>query len=262
MTVRRFDTPEEIGRHVADRLIAGLGKANAEGRAYLVGCPTGRTPRPVYAALTEMLRRAPADLSRLVLVMMDEYAVEDAAGTLRLADPSAHFSCRGFAGREIVGPVNTVLPEPFRIKPENVWFPDIAAPTDYDARIREAGGIDCFLVASGSGDGHVAFNPPGSDAASPTRIVTLAEQTRIDNLKTFPAFASLEAVPRHGVSVGLTTIRAARHCTLILWGAEKRTAFSRVANATAFDADWPASIVLAAESHDILVDRAAAGGRG
>lgn len=51
MTVRLFDTPDEIGRHAAGHLLAGLRVAHAMQRDYLVGCPTGRTPRPVYAAL-------------------------------------------------------------------------------------------------------------------------------------------------------------------------------------------------------------------
>ncbi len=261
VTVRLFETPEAIGNHAASHLLAGLGAARAAGRPYLLGCPTGRTPRPVYAALAEALRREPLDLSHLVLVMMDEYASEDGGGRLRLADPSAHFSCRGFAEREIVAPINAVLPQAFRIRSENVWFPDVDEPAAYDKRIADTGGIDCFLVASGSGDGHVAFNPPGSGLGSLTRIVTLAEQTRIDNLKTFPAFENLDAVPRHGVSVGLQTIRSARHCMLMLWGREKREAFRRVTNAAGFDGDWPASIVLAAASHDILADHAAADNR-
>ncbi|SDN18036.1 6-phosphogluconolactonase [Ensifer sp. YR511] len=259
MTVRLFEKPEAIGNHAASHLLAGLGAA--VGRPYLLGCPTGRTPRPVYAALAEAVRYEPLDISHLVLVMMDEYTIEDGPGRLRPADPFAHFSCRGFADREIVAPINAVLPPEFRIRSENIWFPDVNEPASYDKRIAEAGGIDCFLVASGSGDGHVAFNPPGSELGSLTRIVTLAEQTRIDNLKTFPAFENLDAVPRHGVSVGLQTIRSARHCMLLLWGREKREAFRRVTNAAGFDADWPASIVLAAASHDILADHAAADNR-
>ena len=262
MTVRLFDTPDEIGRHAAGHLLAGLRTAHGAQRDYLVGCPTGRTPRPVYAALAEALRRDPQDLTRLVLGMMDEYAIGDGDAPLRLADPAEHFSCRGFAEREIVGPINAVLPKHFRIRPHNIWFPEVETPASYDGRIDDAGGIDFFLLASGSGDGHVAFNPPGSDPDSPTRIVTLAAQTRMDNLKTFPAFESLDAVPRYGVSVGLKTIRSARYCLLMLWGQEKREAFRRVTGSAGFDAEWPASIVRAAESHEIFADHAAADGRG
>ncbi|MDX3924574.1 MAG: 6-phosphogluconolactonase [Shinella sp.] len=261
MTVRLFETPDEIGRYAASSLIGDIRKTQ-EGKAYLLGCPTGRTPRPIYAALVDAMKREAVDLSRLVLVMMDEYIVTDSDGALRLADPSQHFSCRGFAEREIVGPINRILPEDFRIRPENVWFPDIAAPATYDKRIAKAGGLDCFILASGSSDGHVAFNPPGSPAETETRIVNLAEGTRRDNLKSFPQFEKLDDVPQHGVSVGLKTIRSAHRCMLILWGPEKQDAFSRTAGGTAFDENWPASIVLLSPSYEILADRAAAGERG
>jgi glucosamine-6-phosphate deaminase len=51
VTVRLFDTPDEIGRHAASYLLARLRAAHAPQRDCLVGCPTGRAPRPVLAAL-------------------------------------------------------------------------------------------------------------------------------------------------------------------------------------------------------------------
>lgn len=258
MALHIFETAEEMGGGVARRVLRGIAEANAGGRAYLLGCPTGRTPRPVYGAMVRMLRREAVDLSRLVLVMMDEYLVDAGAGALRLADRSTHYSCRGFAEREIVERLNASVSPGLRIASRNVWFPDPERPKDYDRRIAMAGGIDCFLLASGASDGHVAFNPPGSDPNGSSRIVELAEETRRDNLETFPGFASLDAVPRYGVSVGLGTIRAARRAILMLTGSEKREAFARVKRANGFDPSWPATIVFDCTSHEILADRAAA----
>ena len=76
----------------------------------------------------------------------------------------------------------------------------------YDRRIEEAGGVDLFLAASGAGDGHVAFVAPGGDPDGGRSIPGSAEQTRRDNLATFPDFGTLDEVPRRGVSVGLGTI--------------------------------------------------------
>jgi glucosamine-6-phosphate deaminase len=257
VVLRIFETAEEMGDHVARRVLKGI--ADARGRAYLLGCPTGRTPRPAYRAMASILEREPTDLSHLVLVMMDEYLVTDpATGKLRLVDSLAHYSCLGFAEREIVTPLNASVPAAMRMPAENVWFPDPEEPEEYDRRISAAGGIDCFLLASGASDGHVAFNPPGSDPNSRSRVIELAEETRRDNLKTFPDFTSLDMVPRYGVSVGLATIRAARHAILMLIGTGKREAFARVTRAAGFDPSWPATTVLQCASHDIVADRAAA----
>ncbi|PRX02432.1 6-phosphogluconolactonase [Martelella mediterranea] len=256
---RILPTPEAIGRHVAETILDGFDAARAAGKTYLLGCPTGRTPRPVYAALADMLWQAPRDLSGLVLVMMDEYVLADTASALRLAAPEAHYSCQGFAEREIRQFLNAVLPPEDHLPTENVWFADIDEPEAYDRRIAEAGGLDFFILASGASDGHVAFNPPGTPRHSLTRVLTLAEETRIDNMSTFPGFADISEVPTHGISVGLETIAGARDAAMILTGAGKQLAFQRMTGTRGFDPDWPASIVHDCAKSMILADLAAAG---
>jgi glucosamine-6-phosphate deaminase len=154
--------------------------------------------------------------------------------------PSVHFSCRGFAERE--------LP-----RAKDVWLPEPERPAAYDERIDAEGGIDLFLLASGATDGHVAFLPPGSPRDGRTSVVELAESTRRDNLATFPQFASLDDVPTHGVSVGLGTIGAARSLRLVLHGPDKQAAAERLLALDRFDPAWPASIVHDHDDAQILL---------
>ncbi len=142
---------------------------------------------------------------------------------------SVHYSCRRFARNEIAGVLNERRDPREHMPPDNIWLPDPADPAAYDARIAAHGGIGLFILACGAGDGHVAFNPPGSARDSRTRIVTLAEQTRQDNMATFPDFSSLDEVPRHGVTVGVGTIAEHSHAAaMIVWGADKRLAWRRL----------------------------------
>jgi glucosamine-6-phosphate deaminase len=226
--VRVLPTPEAIGEALADEIVA---RHDATSGPFLLGCPGGRSLRTTYAALAERPR-----LGRLVVVMMDEYVG---------APPDAHYSCARFAREEIAGPLG--VPE------ERVWLPD----DDYDARIDDAGGIELFLLASGASDGHVAFLPPGSPADGRTSVVELAESTRRDNLATFPRFASLDEVPKHGISVGLATISAARSLRLVLHGAGKRAAAARLLAADGFDPTWPATVVHAHGDAVIYLDEEA-----
>ena len=252
-------TAQEVGKAVAATLLLGFVDAVRNGKSYLLGCPGGRSPKPVYEALGSRLAVKPVDLSRLVIVMMDEYLVE-AGGKLEACHPGTHFSCRGFAARDIAGVLNACLPAPWRIRPENVWLPDPADPAAYDKRIAAAGGIDHFLLASGASDGHVAFNPPGSPRDSRTRVVALADETRRDNMATFPEFRSIDDVPRHGVSVGIETIAGqSRAATMLLLGEGKRQAFDRIKAASDYQPDWPATVVAACRNATIVADRAAAG---
>ncbi len=151
------DTPETIGEHLASRILAELRAANAAGRFYVLGCPGGRSPMPVYEALERQLAATPVDCSRLIIAMMDEYLLSSGDG-LDPPPASAHYSCRGFGEREIVGRINRALPEALRMPAENFRMPAVAEPAAYDAELSALGGIDLFLLASGAGDGHIAFN--------------------------------------------------------------------------------------------------------
>jgi glucosamine-6-phosphate deaminase len=92
-------------------------------------------------------------------------------------------------------------------------------------------------------------------------IVPLAETTRRDNLGTFPDFPSLEAVPTHGVSVGLGTIvRRSRSVRLVIHGHGKRTAAARVLGASGFDPAWPATFIHGCPDASIWLDAAAVPG--
>ena len=189
--------------------------------------------------------------------MMDEYLVLAPDGP-RLCPDDAHYSCRGYGRREILDRINDGLPPERRIPQENLWFPEPDDPTAYDERLRGAGGIDLFLVATGASDGHVAFNPVGTTLAARTRVIRLSLATRRDNLETFPGFASLDEVPTLGVSVGLGTIaEQSRRVILVMTGAEKRAAVSRLRRCADFTSDWPASFIFRCRNPAVFVDRLA-----
>ncbi len=256
--LRVFPDPDGIGEYLAPRLLDRIEAARTHGRRFLLGCPTGRTPRPIYAALGREVARRKQDISHLVLVMMDEYLVRD-GDALSYAPPDQPWSCHHFVRTEIAAPLNTGLAARERLTEERVWFPDPRDPGAYDARIAHAGGIDFFILASGASDGHVAFNPPGSARDSRTRIIELSEDTRRDNLATFPAFGSIAAVPRHGISVGIETIAAAREAAMVVWGASKKLTLARIQNAERYESDWPATVIHECGAPEILCDAQAAG---
>lgn len=248
------DTAETLGAALAADILA----LAARQRPLLLGCPGGRSLRTTYRALGRLAAQHHADLSGLVIVMMDEYLVPQ-GGHLVRCDPAAHYSCLRFAREEIRAPLNAGLPPARQVPEASVWMPDPADPAAYDRRIAQAGGIALFLLASGASDGHVAFNPPGSPRDSRTRIIALPETTRRDNLATFPQFRGLDEVPAHGISVGIATIaEQSRAAALVVTGAHKRLAAARVTAATAYDPNWPATVVHDCASARILLDRAAA----
>jgi glucosamine-6-phosphate deaminase len=244
-------TAADLGDQVADVVVEAWRSASEQGRDFLLGCPTGRTPSPVFKSLATRL--SGIDGSTLVVVLMDEYLNETAAGYAAV-DPGEPYSCVGYAKENIIGPIAAATGQ----EPQ-LWFPEPGDPEAYDRKIAAAGGIDVFLLASGASDGHIAFNPPGSPRDSLTRVIELPDSTRRDNMATFPVFEHLEDVPRHGVSVGVSTIvDQTRLALLMLTGADKRVAFERINAASDYDPAWPATAVAACRKYQVFADAEAA----
>lgn len=249
-----FGSAEALGRAAAEEIVSCWSRA--AGSTLTLGCPSGRSPRSTYAALAQALAGRAIDGRNIHLVMMDEY-VEQHEGSWRVCPAEAHYSCTRFGNVEIRGVLNGALRE--KIPAENLHVPDPSDPLSYERKIEALGGIDVFVLASGAGDGHVAFNPPGTGVHELTRRVQLAETTRIDNMATFPAFADLAEVPRFGVSVGPGTIvRHARASVMILLGADKGRALRRILDADGYDPAWPSSVVNVCRDSVIFADEAAA----
>lgn len=253
-----FPDPDSLGTALAAEIADGIRSAARSGRRYVLGCPGGRSLRSTYRALAAEVAARSLDLSGVVIAMMDEYVLPN--GDRFVPVPAtAHHSCRRFGEVEIAGVLNAAARESGRIPPAHVWLPDPADPAAYDRRLAQAGGIDLFLLASGASDGHVAFNPPGTDPDAPSRIVELARATRRDNLRTFPGFTGLPDVPRHGVTVGTGTIAAhSRRAVMVVHGAEKATAAARIGAAADYDPDWPATVLARCRQPALYLDAAAA----
>ena len=255
-----FDNPEQLGWDLAGEILDKTRTALRRRRRFLLGCPGGRSLRATYQALARRTAEANDNLSHVVIVMMDEYLNADDKGGFVACPMNAHYSCLGFAFREIQAPINRDLPADACIPDHHIWIPDPANPGEYEERLTSSGGIDLFLLASGASDGHVAFNPSGTDLDSETRIIALAEETRHDSLSTFPQFKSIDEVPTHGVSVGLGTIaRLSRDAVLVMHGAGKRESARRVQAAASFDPAWPATIIHECRRGRIYLDKTAAG---
>lgn len=257
-----FRDAEVLGRRLAAGIADELEEAGRAGRTYVLGCPGGRSAVSTYRALAQEVAVRGLDLGHVVILMMDEYveAVEsDSLGPqYRVIAPDLPHSCRRFGREEIVEPLNAAAGPGGGIAADRLWVPDPSDPEAYERRIAEAGGIDLFLLASGAGDGHIAFNPVGSALDSRTRVVELGEQTRVDNLSTFPSFSGLEEVPRYGVTVGLGTIRSrSRRVVMVVHGQDKGQAARRLTLAAGYEPDWPATVLAACAHPQLYLDQAA-----
>lgn len=174
----------------------------------VLGLATGSTPEDTYARLVEAHKQDSLDFSRVKTFNLDEYL-----GLPREHDQSYYF----FMHDRLFNHVN--------ISPENVNLPNGMAPDpqaacrDYEEKIAAAGGIDLQLLGVG-GNGHIAFNEPGSSLSGPTTIKSLTRQTISDNARLF--FGGDEAeVPKFAITMGVGSILAAKKLLLIATGPGK-----------------------------------------
>ena len=122
----------------------------------------------------------------------------------------------------------------------------------YEGAIAAAGGIDLCLLGIG-GNGHIAFNEPGSSFDSRTRVVALADDSRIAVAAAFGA----EPVPARALTFGIATILVARRCVLLAYGGSKAEVIASAVEGPATPL-LPASALQLHPDATIILDAAAA----
>ncbi|MCM8804686.1 MAG: glucosamine-6-phosphate deaminase [Candidatus Omnitrophica bacterium] len=194
------DIGKEAAKIVKDLIIK---KPNA-----VLGLATGSTPISLYKELIRIHKEEGLDFSKVITFNLDEYY------GLSGGHPQSY---RYFMDENLFNGIN--------IKKENTHVPDGTIPIDkieeyckkYEEMIKQAGGIDLQILGIG-GDGHIAFNEPGSSIYSRTRLVALDEQTIKDNSRFFE---KIEDVPRFALTMGVGTILEAKEIILLANGIKK-----------------------------------------
>lgn len=176
------------------------------GRAPTLIIPVG--PVDQFPVLAERVNRERVSLRETLLVNMDEYLTDYDAWL-----PETHpLSFRGFMQRRFYG----LLDPAFAPPPELRVFPDPRDPSAVGRLIAARGGVDACFGGIGI-NGHIAFNEPPEPgetttnaefAALPTRVLSLARETRTINANTVGG--SLDVIPRRCITVGMREILAAR----------------------------------------------------
>jgi glucosamine-6-phosphate deaminase len=172
----------------------------------VLGLATGDTPIGTYNHLVKIYKEEGLDFSKVTSFNLDEY----------LGLPPIHKNSYNYFMRENLfkhinmSPTNVYVPQGNTEDPEEFC-------TWYEKQIQLAGGIDLQILGIG-GDGHIAFNEPGSSFASRTRVKALYEQTIIDNARFFD---KKEDVPRFAITMGIGTILEAKKILLIASGEKK-----------------------------------------
>ena len=208
----------------------------------VIGFATGSTPLGVYKELIRLHTEEGLDFSHMTTFNLDEYV-----GLPPNHDQSYHY----FMWENLFKHINV---DPRYVHVPHGMADDVMAHCDwYEDQIDLAGGIDLQILGIG-GNGHIAFNEPGSSLGSRTRIKTLDEKTRKDNSRFFK---SMDEVPIYAITMGIGTIMDARQLILLANGENKAQAIKDTLEGP-ITAMVPATIVQLHEHAAVIVDKDAA----
>ena len=182
----------------------------------VIGFATGSTPIGTYNELIRMHREG-LDFSNVIAFNLDEYY---GIGIDLSKSYAMDQSYMRFMYEELFNHIN--------IKEENIHIPDglTRNPEEfckaYEKSIVDAGGIDLQILGIG-GDGHWAFNEPGSALDSRTRLEKLNNQTLDDNYEAFfkKAGFNRQDIPHYAITMGVGTILEARSLMMLASGSKK-----------------------------------------
>lgn len=219
--------------------IANLLKENP---SVTLGLATGGTPVEVYRRLVEINQRGDISFADCTTFNLDEYVG---------LEPDHDQSYRYFMQKNLFDYVDVNRDRTH--VPDGVAVDLQAACSDYESRIKSAGGIDLQLLGIGM-NGHIAFNEPGSDPNGRTSVVELTDNTIAANSRFFE---KAEDVPRQAVTLGIGTILEADRIILMATGSNKAEAVAR-ALVSEPNLDSPASYLQTKKNVTFVLDAEAA----
>ncbi len=220
----------------------------------VLGLATGSTPIGTYQELIRLHKEEGLDFSQVKTFNLDEYL---GVGLDFTKPYHMDQSYARFMYEELFKHVN--------IKKENIHIPD--GLTDdpegfcqaYEEEIRKAGGIDLQVLGIG-GDGHWAFNEPGSSFDSRTRVERLTQQTLDDNYEAFykKAGISREEMPHYAITMGIGTILEARSLLMLANGSKKAEIVAKALEGPVTNEITASAIQIYSGEATVVLDREAA----
>lgn len=234
------DNAGSVAREAA-KVFAELIRANP---AAVIGLATGSTPEATYTEMARMHKEEGLSFARVTSFNLDEYWG---------LDGDHDQSYRYFMNQQLFSKVD--------IRPWNTHVLNGRAQNPlleceaFERKILSVGGVDLWLLGIG-GNGHIAFNEPGSPVDSRTRLVSLTQST-IEANSDGRFFKDPAEVPRCALSAGIGTIREARGILLLATGYKKADAIAAAVEGP-FSPNCPSSLLQDHADCTFIVDREAA----
>lgn len=203
--VKIFTSLNEGSASIAREIAKLIREKDSKGQKTVLGLATGSSPKLLYAELVRLHRDEGLSFKNVITFNLDEYYPIDNDAL----QSYNRFMKEYLFGKVDIDPANCHIPNG-QWKKEDIKQHCI----EYEQLIAKSGGVDLQILGIGN-NGHIGFNEPGSSIYSRTRLMPLANSTRITNSQDFQ---NISQVPRLAITMGISTILSARRIILMAWG--------------------------------------------
>ena len=237
-----FPTIEEGAADIANQLEIDIKKREQEGRLFIMGIGSGSSLTPIFE---ELIKRHKAGKFKNV-VMFNAYE---------------YFPLNAENVNRSINQLKQRFLNHIDIEEKNIYTLDGTIAQDkvqehcraYEQYIKELGGLDVILLGIGR-MGNIATNEPGSSLTSASRLILIDETAR-EEMKM--SFGSQETVPPCSITMGISTILAARKIFLTAWGEEKADIIKKTVEGKISET-VPASYLQTHNDAHVVIDLSAA----
>ena len=240
-----YESAEEGANHIACEIAQLIRDKQKAGRFCVLALPGGNSPRNVYSALIRMHKEEGLSFRNVIIFNLYEY-----------------YPLTADAINSNLNALKEMFLDHVDIDKQNIFSPDGTIPKDtifeycrlYEQRIESFGGLDAVLLGIGR-VGNIGFNEPGSRLNSTTRLILLDNDSRNEASKMF---GSIESTPISSITMGVSTILAAKKIFLMAWGDDKAKMVKECVEGAVTDT-IPASYLQTHNNAHVIIDLAAAG---
>ncbi|HOO22739.1 MAG TPA: glucosamine-6-phosphate deaminase [Clostridia bacterium] len=206
-----------------------------------LGLATGSTPVGLYKLMAADCKKGEVSYKNVKSYNLDEYV------GLGVGDEQSYveFMRKNLFNHIDIDLKNTHLPDGMDADMQKACdrYNEMLANAEIDVQILGIGG-----------NGHIAFNEPGTSFDSVTHIVNLTEKTIEDNARFFD---SIDEVPTKAITMGIANIMAAKSIIILASGANKADAVFAAVKGK-IDESCPASILRTHKNATFIADIEAA----
>ena len=240
-----YESAEEGANHIACEIAQLIRDKQKAGRFCVLALPGGNSPRNVYSALIRMHKEEGLSFRNVIIFNLYEY-----------------YPLTADAINSNLNALKEMFLDHVDIDKQNIFSPDGTIPKDtifeycrlYEQRIESFGGLDAVLLGIGR-VGNIGFNEPGSRLNSTTRLILLDNDSRNEASKMF---GSIESTPISSITMGVSTILAAKKIFLMAWGDDKAKMVKECVEGNVTDT-IPASYLQTHNNAHVIIDLSAAG---